>query len=445
MRLSVRLALGLTVSLVLLLTLQWVLASIVIRHLAEDQVLIRLQQDAESLLSGVDIEADGRMVLDKARINTSYQRPFSGHYYSISSAGQGLLSRSLWDSELAVAELNPGVTVHFKASGPQQQPLLVLVQGYRKHGRNISIAVAEDTSKLRAGMQQFQILNGTLSLLVLLLLLLLQYRIVSTGLRPLMNLRGDMAKLQRGETDRVSSAAPAEIAPVINELNRLLATMGKRSKRSREALGNLAHALNTRLAALNQLADAPALAEHAELRVAITDTSEAMRRIVARELKRARLIGDTLPGRRVDLHGETGLLLQTLQLMYQGKPLYIDSQVAEDAHFAGDQEDLLEMLGNLMDNACKWCKHQVSLTILQQRGVRFIVEDDGPGCLPEEMEHLTSRGFRIDESKPGSGLGLAIVRDIVESYGGQLSFSRSERLGGLRVSVTMPERDADKF
>lgn len=445
MRLSVRLALGLTVSLVLLLTLQWVLASIVIRHLTEDQVLIRLQQDAESLLSGVDIEADGMMVLDKARINTSYQRPFSGHYYSIGSAGQWLLSRSLWDGELAVAEVNPGITVRFKTSGPQQQPLLVLVQGYRKHGRNITIAVAEDTSKLRAGMQQFQILNGALSLLVLLLLLLLQYRIVSSGLRPLMNLRDDMAKLQRGETDRVSSAAPGEIAPVINELNRLLATMGKRSKRSREALGNLAHALNTRLAALNQLADAPALAEHAELRVAIADTSEAMRRIVARELKRARLIGDTLPGRRVDLHGETGLLLQTLQLMYQSKPLNIDSQVADDAHFAGDQEDLLEMLGNLMDNACKWCQQQVSLTILQEGSVCFIVEDDGPGCLPDEMEHLTSRGFRIDESKPGSGLGLAIVRDIVESYGGQLSFARSERLGGLRVSVTIPERDVDKF
>src|SRR5690606_963987 len=116
----------------------------------------------------------------------------------------------------------------------------------------------------------------------------------------------------------------------------------------------------------------------------------------------------------------------------------IQWHVAGDVSFVGDQEDMLELLGNLLDNACKWCRKNVRLDVRNSGGVVFTVEDDGPGCSPDELDILTRRGFRLDESRPGSGLGLAIVSDIVDSYGGQLQFSRSPTLGGLSVEVRLP-------
>jgi len=287
-------------------------------------------------------------------------------------------------------------------------------------------------------LRQFQWVYGGVSAAFLVILLLVQYLIVRHELKPLKTLRANMAKLERGETDRIEALGPSEIAPVISELNRLLATMGKKARRSREALGNLAHALKTRLSVLSQLSEQPEIAALPDTKQVLTETTEAMRRIVERELKRARLIGDALPGQRINLHEEITILVQTLALMHTEKSPQIRWQVAPDAQFIGDQEDLLELLGNLLDNACKWCKQKVELDVLNRNGVVFTIEDDGPGCADEELDQLTKRGFRADETKPGSGLGLAIVRDIVESYGGELVISRSKYLGGLKVEVRIP-------
>jgi len=226
--------------------------------------------------------------------------------------------------------------------------------------------------------------------------------------------------------------------PLIAQLNRLLATMSKRSRRSREALGNLAHALKTRLAILNQITERPEFASHAQARSEIRESTANMRRIVERELKRARLLGEALPGERVRLQDELTLLSKTLKSLYADKAPVIRWELDDEATFFGDREDLMELLGNLLDNACKWCRQQVSLTVRADNGIVFIVEDDGAGCTPEEIESVTLRGFRADETAPGSGLGLAIVRDVVESYEGKLSFARSAALGGLRVEVRLP-------
>ena len=188
------------------------------------------------------------------------------------------------------------------------------------------------------------------------------------------------------------------------------------------------------------MAQQPEIRALPELQRSLQESTEAMRRIVERELKRARLIGDALPGHRVNLPEEVGLLVQTLQLMHADKTLDIRWHVDEDAVFAGDQEDLLELLGNLLDNACKWARAQVRLTVSKTGGVTFTIEDDGPGCTDEELRLVTVRGFRADESQPGSGLGLAIVRDIVQSYGGQLELGRSQALGGFSVEVRLPNR-----
>jgi signal transduction histidine kinase len=438
--LSGRLSWGLTLSLVILLTVQWGMVSYAIRHLTQEQMASRLLQDSESLLAGIQFDAVDQLNIDTKRISAVYQRPFSGHYFVIKSGGQQYVSRSLWDQNLLTPDVNAGVEIRLIIDGPDKQRLLAVTHGYLKQDRLIGITVAEDLKQFDAGLRQFQWLYGAVSALILAVLLLLQYYIVRRELKPLQTLRANMGRLERGETDRVEMAGPAEIAPVVAELNRLLAAMGNRARRSREALGNLAHALKTRLSILSQIAQQPEIRAQPELQSSLQESIEAMRRIVERELKRARLIGDALPGQRVNLPEEINMLVQTLQLMHVDKTLDIRWHVDEGAVFAGDQEDLLELLGNLLDNACKWANRQVSLSVRKSDGVVFTIEDDGPGCTPEELQLVTVRGFRADESQPGSGLGLAIVKDIVESYGGRLDLGRSQALGGFSVEVRLPNR-----
>ena len=296
--LRTRLTLGLAFSLVLLLLLQWAIASFVIEHLIENQLVSRLTQDGESLLAGMRFDADNRLEIDPRRVNTVYQRPLSGHYYVIDAGGQRLVSRSLWDSGLVTPRVAVGKETRRYTSGPADQRLLVVAHGYRKQNADITIAVAEDLTALNAGLTRFQLIYGAVSLAILAVLLLTQYLIVTGGLRPLKKIHADMARLERGEIDRIETMGPAEIAPVVSELNRLLAAMRKRTRRSRDALGNLAHALKTRLAVLGQAATQTT---DPQLRADMEASIETMRRIVERELKRARLLGDMLPGRRVDI------------------------------------------------------------------------------------------------------------------------------------------------
>lgn len=420
--------------------IQWLIASYAIRTLTESQVADRLIKDAESILAGIRLDQDGALNIDARRINAVYQRPFSGHYFVVIVEEEKFVSRSLWDHDISIPTLMPGEGVRFTTEGPVRSQLLAITHGYRKYGRDMSITVAENIDLLNAELRRFQWVYGGVSLMTIVLLLLIQYWIVRRELKPLKMLRENMLRLERGETDRVDAVGPAEITPVIVELNRLLAAMGNKARRSREALGNLAHALKTQLAILNQVTNQTELNALPEVRQTLQQTSEGMRHIVERELKRARLIGDALPGQRVNLNLEIAALVKTLEQLYAEKSLDMGYTISDDAQFVGDQEDLLEMLGNLLDNACKWCRRQVLLKVDAKDGVVFLIVDDGDGCPPTEIERLTIRGFRADETQPGSGLGLAIVRDIVESYGGRLTIGRSAKLGGLQVEVWIPNR-----
>lgn len=431
-----RLSWGLMLSLTMLLVLQWIVVTYAINLLIEQQLVSRLQREGEGLLAGLQFNAQGSMQLDAQRMGSVYQRPFSGHYYLVFSGEQRHLSRSLWDADLAVAPLTPGSQKLLQLVGPEQQPLFAIAHGYQKQQHAITIVVAEDLTTLRTGMRRFQILYAVVSALGLAMLLLVQRIIVHRALRPLQTVRENMTRLGRGETDHIETTGPEEIMPLIDELNRLLTGMERKTKRSREALGNLAHSLKTHLTLLNQATARAEIKAHSELRFVIDASTQAIGQAVERELKRARLIGDLHPGRRVDLHAQIAQLANTLRHLYASRKVNFTWAIASDARFVGDQEDLLEMLGNLLDNAFKWCSGTVTLTVSGKDNVTFVVEDDGPGCPPEELDALAFRGYRADESKAGSGLGLAIVQDIVESYQGQLKFGRSAALGGLRSEVS---------
>lgn len=435
-----RLSWSLTLSLVLLISLQWLVVTYAINKLNEDQLIKRLQYEGESLLAGIQFNASNQLEIDAKRLSAIYQRPFSGHYYVVISGQQRLVSRSLWDTDLPIDNLERDQQAIHHSNGPESQSLLIVSNGYQKQGQLISIAIAENLDPLKASIKRFQIMYAAISLFGLILLLAIQRWIIQRALLPLKQIQNDITKLERGEISQLSTQGPEEIAPLINELNHLLQSIQQKSKRSRESLGNLAHALKTKLTLLNQTAERPEMCTLPEIRETIYAATDSLDDIIQRELKRARLMGDVRPMQQIDLKTEIAQLTHTMRMIYKEKIVNISWEVAEETKFYGDGEDLLEILGNLLDNACKWCKRNVSLTVTGSDAPIFVVEDDGPGCPTHELNSLTQRGFRVDENVAGSGLGLAIVYDIANGYEANLNFSRSATLGGLRAEVRFPPR-----
>lgn len=434
--LQARLSAGLFLSLVLLFVAQWLVVSLSIRHLTEEYVASSLEHNAESLLAALTFEAEGQPLLDATRIGPVYRRPFSGHYYRISVDGHVLRSRSLWDEDLNPAIDGEGRT---HLVGPQGQPLLVLVNRFVKADHPITIMVAEDLSPIETEVRGFQWRYGVVSLTALILLILIQRAIVRTGLSPLERVRRDVQRLERGEIRELGGEIPAEVQPLVLEINRLIDIMAQRLQRYRNALGNLTHALKTPLMLLMQLGEEDEMRAHPGVKERLVQYAGTIRALMERELKRARLAGGGALGGSFNPADEIPPLLHTLHSIYRDKNLNIDSRVPEGVVFFVDRQDMLELLGNLLDNACKWAHSRVLLTVEAVPGVSMLVEDDGPGCAPDELEQLAQRGVRIDESAAGHGLGLAIARDVVENYGGSIQFGRSERLGGFLVRVRIPE------
>jgi signal transduction histidine kinase len=431
-----RLAIGLTLVLALLILGQWLWLTLTIDRLIEKQVISHLQEEAESLLANLTVRPDGQFILDSTSLSSNYNRTFSGLYYTVESDGQQLYSRSLWDATLQTRRVAAGEFQTHYQTGPQSQPLLAVSATYIKQRRELTITVAEDIAWMLKEKRHFQFVFSLLSATGFAVLLLFQAGLVRQALKPLNKARQQLEQLGQGQIEQVDENAPDEIRPLLVELNRLMQSMVSKTRRSRQALGNLAHRLKTQLTLINQTVESAALSDDDRLRATIYQQTNDIRQIIDRELKRARVAGMTLPGKGVDLSELVSQLAETLQRIYRDKTLKIDWQIADDVYFNGDREDLLELLGNLLDNACKWCRESVFLNIrMVDQTLELVVEDDGPGCDEADLSSLSQRGFRADESKPGSGLGLAIVYDIAESYDGTLSFQSSPEWGGLQVTV----------
>ena len=429
-----RLFIGLTVILSLLLVIQWLWLTVSIDRFIQKQIVGHLQEQTESLLASIKMTTDGKLFVNVDNISDVYDRPFSGEYYRVTSSGQGeWLSRSLWDFSLSEAHLNTGERQILFISGPEQQALISLSMAYHKLGENFTITVAQDISASLAEKKQFQILFTAFALLGLIVLVWIQTQLIKKALKPLQRAQRQLEQLDRGDIEQVDELAPTEIRPLLQELNRLINGLHQKTHRSRQALGNLAHRLKTELTLLNQQVNTDD--EPKVLQQNVYQQSETIRLLIDRELKRARLLGLATPGHNVLMKVLTQDLVDTLVLIYPDKTIHFKQDIDDFLSVQVDREDMTELLGNLLDNAAKWCEHQVNVTVSAEQGIKLLIEDDGPGCDSDLLFDLTRRGFRADESTIGSGLGLAIVYDIVESYGGQLQFDTSTLLGGLQVTV----------
>lgn len=433
-----RLGLGLGLSLLALFVLQWSLGSAALRSVTEEYVVSRLEHDAENLLASISFDARGDINFDAQRGDAIYHIPFSGHYYVIQHGQQRLRSRSLWDESFP--EFLSTRTPQY-LQGPQAQQLLVIVRDFTKQGQALRIVLGEDMTPLLQQLEQFRQRYAVIGVVVMALLLLLLAFIAKRSLRPLDWVIDDVRRLERGEISRLREAVPTEVHPLVREFNRLLQVMQDRLERSRASVGNLAHALKTPLTVLVRLADIEELQQQPQLRRQLRQQTDTMRQIIERQLKRARLAGVSTPGLSFEPAREFQALAPILQQIYADGELEIELRIPPDKIFAGDREDMLELFGNLLDNACKWARSRVRVTVAEGPGLAVTVEDDGPGCPPEQRQQLDQRGRRLDETTAGHGLGLAIVRDIVEHYQGSLEFGQSEALGGFRVDVRLPGRD----
>ncbi|QKT03547.1 sensor histidine kinase [Ectothiorhodospiraceae bacterium 2226] len=400
--------------------------------LVEDYVLTRLEHDADTLYARL-LAAAEPVELFAGSVGIIYERPLSGHYFRIDTGDAVLRSRSLWDEDLPLAALVPGEARTARLPGPLDQTLLVLSRGYQVAGQAVTIAVAEDVSAMERTVARLerQLLGAMLAAVVL--VLLLQLLVIRRALRPVDAAVAACRSLERGAPAPVELRAPREIEPLVEAINRLVRHHGRRLARQRRALGNLSHALKTPLAVLGQIADETAARGDHATAEALRAPLATMHRTVERELRRARLAGRDQPGAGFDARAELPPLAEALQRLYEGR-VTIDLDVrGEPAPL--DAEDMLELFGNLLDNACKWAAARVRVSVRQGRDLDAVIEDDGPGVAPEAYARLGQPGVRLDEQTPGHGLGLAIVHDVVDQYEGRVAYGRSSALGGLSVTL----------
>ena len=282
------------------------------------------------------------------------------------------------------------------------------------------------------------------------------FGLVRTGLKPLNEIRRRLADVQSGQAKQVLGSYPSEVQPLVQDLNLLLVHQAEAVSRAAAKAGDLAHGLKTPLAVLTQEAERAAAEGHADLAAAIAEQIERMRRQIEYHLAHARAAASgATPGARAVLRASADGLARTLQRLHAERRIAIDVDVPADLAVRCQPEDLDEMLGNLLDNACTWARTRVRLSTvgtgdrgsgigdrgsgIGDRGaaVAILVDDDGPGLAAPMRDAVLQRGVRADEAAPGSGLGLAIVREIAGVYAGSIVLEPSP-LGGLRARLTLP-------
>ena len=262
---------------------------------------------------------------------------------------------------------------------------------------------------------------------------------VRSGLSSVNDMRRRLSKIRRGEARRLEGGFPSEVQPLVEDLNALLDHREQTVRRALAKAGDLAHGLKTPLAILTQEAERAGAAGHDDVAATIGQQVERMRRHIEYHLAHARAAasGATLGAHCSVLASAEGLV-RTLQRLHADRGLSIAVEVNGGHSVRAQREDLDEMLGNLLDNACKWARSRVAIASHgTDRRIDIMVDDDGPGIMPEMREAVLQRGVRVDEAAPGSGLGLAIVRDLAELYGGSIALDTSP-LGGLRARLSLP-------
>ena len=436
---------------VVLLVLAGVMLAGLFRGAVESNFDQGLHAELDALLSKVDLAESGILSLTGELSNPQYGLPQSGWYWQIGpvngNASEGLASASLLKLHIdpppeALKTRDADNVASFNMTDQVGKNIRVLEQRVQLFGENeFSVLVAGNFDELTTEIATFRrYLFSVLTLLGAGLVGAIIFQ-VSYGLRPLHDLQTRLTDIREGRAEKMVGDYPSEIQPVADELNLLIQSNAEVVDRARTQVGNLAHALKTPLSVLAneaRLISGP-------LSEKVSEQTQVMRDQVSLYLDRARRAAraQTL-GSVTDVEPVLQALARTLQRIHQDKGLMIKVKCPADLKFRGERQDLEEMAGNLLDNACKWAKSTITAegVVLKAEAdgrpwLEVQVSDDGPGLPPEKWEEAMKRGRRLDETKPGSGLGLSIVTETAGMYTGKLRLGQAQT-GGLLAALRLP-------
>jgi signal transduction histidine kinase len=450
--LATRLFLSATAWVVVILVITGVVLSSVYRDATERAFDRRLNLYLRTLIAEVATPDEPPDHQFQSLGEPLFELPLSGWYWQItrtdSEKAETRASRSLWDKKLPKldesAELTAaGVRLGY-VDGPEGQNLRMVERpvDLGADGKFL-VSVAGDATEIFDETRSFDYyLGGTFAALTIVLLLTTIFQ-VRFGLAPLKRISDSIADIRSGRAERLEGEFPVEIAPLARETNALIDANREIVERARTHVGNLAHAIKTPLSVIVNEASAHGADPFA---TKVLEQADVMRDQVAHHLERARIAARlTVIGTVTEVAPAIEALRRTMEKIHRDRGILIEVVADAQARFRGEKQDLEEMAGNLVDNACKWAASRVFIEVGVERPVepgagpllRVIVDDDGRGLSEAERAQVARRGQRLDESKPGSGLGLSIVVDLAALYGGSLSLG-SAPIGGLRAELVLP-------
>jgi signal transduction histidine kinase len=450
--LATRLFLSATAWVVVILLITGVVLSSVYRQASERAFDRRLNLYLRTLVAEVATPDDPPDHQFQSLGEPLFELPLSGWYWQIARTDSGKnearASRSLWDKKLPKLE-DQGVEVTTAGvrqgyvDGPEGQNLRMVERpvDLGVDGKFL-VTVAGDAAEIFEETRTFDYyVAGTFVALSIGLLLTTIFQ-VRFGLAPLKRISEAIADIRSGRAERLEGEFPVEIAPLARETNALIDANRAIVERARTHVGNLAHAIKTPLSVIVNEAGANRGDPFAQK---VLEQADVMRDQVAHHLERARIAARlTIVGTVTEVAPVMQALRRTMEKIHRDRDIAIDIAAGDQVKFRGERQDLEEMAGNLVDNACKWAESRVYIEVMVKTGeadpgpmLRILVDDDGRGLSAAERAQVSRRGQRLDESKPGSGLGLSIVVDLAALYGGSLTLGTAP-IGGLRAELLLP-------
>ncbi len=410
----------------------------------------------DSLAVYAEIDEDGGVFLSRPPGDPRFERAFSGYYWQVSKLNADdteivLRSGSLFDAELAIsqqvldeANKNRGLGIKQSLDGPLGEPLRSLTKAFQLPDQEtvLIITAAADRRPGDQEISRFRIaVTGVLGMFGIGLLLGIFFQ-VQYGLRPLFKMEQEISDIRAGRQENIEKVYPKELAPLASELNTLLHHNKEIVARARTHVGNLAHALKTPISVIINESQS----NDTDFSKLVHRQASSMARQVDHHLRRASAAARAHAlGAVTSVEVSASDLCRTMKRLFRETNIKIHQTVEDGLMFRGEKQDLDELLGNLLENACKWANSEVVLTAWStfENNLVITIEDDGVGLTPDQQKTVMKRGEKLDEAKPGSGLGLSIVSDLAHAYGGTFSLQTS-KLGGLLARLELPAAAQNK-
>ncbi|MGR6834205.1 ATP-binding protein [Aliivibrio wodanis] len=404
-------------------------------YLVQD-VKSQLLLSMDEITANIEVNNKGNLIMPSRLSDPRFSQPYSGLYWTASTKGDELRSRSLWDKKLTFKE--DSLSIKPKVKGANNEELIYIQKNIYlpEIKQPITITVGLDEDPLEKTLHQ---LTGQLWIILGLLFSGVLFLIgiqVSWSLRPLAKMQSELVMLRKGEQQALGQHYPQEIAPLVSDLNALLFHYQELLERARHHAGNLSHSLKTPLSVLKNELEYLSVEDKNRLSAPIAQ----LQAHIDYHLSRARMAGSmnilsvaTSPSERVDA------ISMAFDKVYAEREVILINELDSEDHISVDKTDLDEMLGNLLENGYKWAHSMIRVHSkeVEANQIRIMIEDDGEGIPESEFEQVIKRGIRLDETTPGTGLGLNIVSEMAHSYRGSLELSKSV-MGGLKATLTFP-------